>query len=837
MTMVTSMITRMTTTTTRQEAMETAPLMKVRFSFTGLALVGFCSTTNNRIEELELAVEKVQAQIGKRKIPLEVIEDTILDFDWDLRKAVAELCDQYQEPAKKKKPVKTVAVPAASASPAPSPAPTPKPKRKYHITILISYHHLSFFFLFFFFTCNIETQHTHTYTHQSMSKLASLAKKRALQKQLQSESQVDSPLPPADSISLLEKLQTKNEPVHPNQQSPAPSALSKLALRANKGKLQEKSSSALNSLRSRRDIPVSQSTLAGSTPAAPVAKPTPATVAKPRPKQSEPVSIFPEVDYSTPFLKRSRPSSLGLLFVLEDSQPNKRRKKVSIQYSNFLYPLASTPSVTPAFSKPSPDDIVTSAQLQAKFGDDSVSKSLSNLKIADKPLKYNVISEIAKHPDTKNALCFVVIGHVDAGKSTLMGRLLLDCGAVKQHTVDKYERASQQIGKQSFALAWVMDQTEDERSRGITVDVCTTTFETPKTKFTILDAPGHRDFVPNMIDGSSRADVALLVIDAAPNAFESGFFGNGQTREHAIVARSLGIERIVIAVNKMDLQNWDHGRFLAIQDQFTEFLVKLGFKKSNLSFVPCAGLSGENVVKQASNETLLSWYNGLTVLESLESIKLETPDFTKPFRMRIIDVDSVPHTSQVTVTGRIDSGTLQVNEQLLLIPSDKPVSITKIFSYTREGPALEWAKDGDYVELFVSGIDTADDIRHGDILCDKKNPVGYASKFVAKMTIFDTDKPILRGNKLVMHYSGSATEVRISKLVATLDKSGQVAKKKPMVAKGGQSVIVEVEVLEKKVPLERFKDNRDLGRIIFRREGITIGVGIVEELVAEEKKE
>lgn len=674
-----------------------------------------------------------------------------------------------------------------------------------------------------------------------MSKLANLAKKRALQKQQQ-----DQP----DSISLLDRLQAKSteSPPTPSAEQQPKVGLSKLASLAVKSKIDTTSKPALNSLRTRHinsnppkslsDLSASSSS-ARSTPAASI------STSSASPTPHIPIQILPSVDYTTPFRKRLHSTSFGSVLTPIPSKTRIYNKQRLTSHSNFLYPLASSPIIKPAFSKPSPDEIVSNAQSNFKAKENDTMRSFSSLKISEmnKVLKYNVVSEIEKQAATaKPTLCFVVIGHVDAGKSTLMGRLLLDCGAVSQHTIEKYEQAAKQIGKQSFALAWVMDKTQDERNRGITVDVCTSTFETAKTQFTILDAPGHRDFVPNMIDGSSRADAALLVIDSGPNAFESGFFSDGQTREHAIVARSLGIEKLVVAVNKMDTQNWNEARFQVIEDQFGGFLTKLGFKPENVTFVPCAGLSGENVVKKSKNEALTSWYKGTSLLETLENIKLDSVDYSLPFRMRIVEVDSVPHVSQLTVGGRINSGTVQVNQDLLLIPSKKHVTVTKIFSYDRNGKELEWAKAGDYVEFFIqdsalatsNDMDslTMDDIRHGDIICDDKNPVPSTRVFTAKITVFETPKPILRGVRLVMHSCGSATEIRFTKLISILEK-GQVKKNKPMSIKSGQTAMVQVELLDpcKTVPLERFSDNKDLGRIIFRREGSTIAVGIVEELM------
>lgn len=215
----------------------------------------------------------------------------------------------------------------------------------------------------------------------------------------------------------------------------------------------------------------------------------------------------------------------------------------------------------------------------------------------------DVLAEYEKS-DRKNAASFVVIGHVDHGKSTLMGRLLHDLKVVDQRTLDKYRKEANSIGKSSFAFAWVMDSTSEERERGVTVDIAMNHFETDKTRFTILDAPGHRDFIPNMIAGASQADFAVLVIDAGTNSFESGL--KGQTKEHALLVRSMGVQRVVVAVNKMDSAGWSEDRFVEIKQQMTAFLTTAGFQAKNLAFVPCAGLTGENVVAPAPEPA--AWY-------------------------------------------------------------------------------------------------------------------------------------------------------------------------------------------------------------------------------------
>lgn len=215
----------------------------------------------------------------------------------------------------------------------------------------------------------------------------------------------------------------------------------------------------------------------------------------------------------------------------------------------------------------------------------------------------------------KQKLNVVIVGHVDAGKSTLMGHLLCDLNYVSQRTLQKFEHESKKIGKQSFMYAWVLDETDEERSRGITMDVGNSHFETEHKMVTILDAPGHRDFIPNMITGATQADVAILVVDATTGEFESGFESGGQTREHALLVKALGIKQLCVAVNKLDTSNWSKERFDQIVDKLKTFLKQAGYKAAHVTYVPCSGLTGENLVKPITDENLKAWYNGPTIVQ------------------------------------------------------------------------------------------------------------------------------------------------------------------------------------------------------------------------------
>ncbi|KRT86013.1 hypothetical protein AMK59_1643 [Oryctes borbonicus] len=219
--------------------------------------------------------------------------------------------------------------------------------------------------------------------------------------------------------------------------------------------------------------------------------------------------------------------------------------------------------------------------------------------------------------EVRDHLYMVVIGHVDAGKSTLMGHLLYALGQVNQKTMHKYEQESRKLGKQSFMYAWVLDETGEERNRGITMDVGSFQFETKHKTITLLDAPGHKDFIPNMISGAGHADVALMVVDATRGEFETGFDFGGQTREHALLVRSLGITQLAVAINKLDTVSWSQERFSEIKNKLKTFLRQAGFRESDVSFVPCSGLTGQNLIQKPTEKELMAWYSGPCLIEVL----------------------------------------------------------------------------------------------------------------------------------------------------------------------------------------------------------------------------
>jgi elongation factor 1 alpha-like protein len=438
---------------------------------------------------------------------------------------------------------------------------------------------------------------------------------------------------------------------------------------------------------------------------------------------------------------------------------------------------------------------------------------MDGLRISDAPLpksrNLDVLSELEKSKPKKSA-SFVVVGHVDAGKSTMMGRLLLDLKVVDQRTIDKLQKEAKTEGKGSFGLAWVLDQRPEERSRGITMDIATRRFETEHTAFTILDAPGHAEYIYNMIAGASQADFAILVIDASIDAFESGL--KGQTREHSLLIRSMGVSRIIVAVNKLDTVAWSQERFSEIKDQMSGFLSTANFQHKNMAFVPVSGLNGDNLVHR-SPDPAASWYTGPTLVEELENSEPSARALAKPLRMTVFEVYRTMQ-SPVTVSGRIEAGSVQMGDALLVQPSGQKAYVKSILA--NEAP-VDWAVAGQNVVLHLSHIDPIH-VRDGDIICDPAKPVPKADTFKMKALAFD----ILMPMPVEVHRGRLNQAGKIETISALLDKaSGSVVKKNPKIVKPAMVARIVVK-LESQVPLEPGQ------RVVLRSGGQTVAAGLLE---------
>jgi elongation factor 1 alpha-like protein len=394
-----------------------------------------------------------------------------------------------------------------------------------------------------------------------------------------------------------------------------------------------------------------------------------------------------------------------------------------------------------------------------------------------------------------------------------MGRLLYDLNVIDQRSIDKLRKEADTIGKSSFALAWVMDETSEERSRGVTVDIATNYFETEASRFTILDAPGHKDFIPNMISGASQADFPVLVIDAGTNGFESGL--KGQTKEHILIARSMGMQHIIVAVNKMDTIAWSQKRFDEIRKRMTAFLVEASFLEQRITFVPLAGLTGENVIKIVEHPAA-DWYTGGTLLEALERIDIAPRNFTKPLRLSVADVFRGDMRSPLSIAGRIDSGTLQVGDVILALPANQTATIKAI--EVQDQP-VDWAVAGQIPTLHLTDIDPVH-LRQGDIICPPSAPVKLVKAFSSKLLAFEHVLPCpVEVFRSTLNSPGS---IRV--LSAKLNKfTGEVAKKKPRIVRPGEVARIVVQ-LQKELPIEEGM------RVVIRERGRTVGAGLMEHV-------
>lgn len=391
-----------------------------------------------------------------------------------------------------------------------------------------------------------------------------------------------------------------------------------------------------------------------------------------------------------------------------------------------------------------------------------------------------------------------------------MGRLLFDLKVIDERTIEKYKREAGKMGRASFAFAWVLDQGSEERARGVTIDIAANKFETDRTAFTVLDAPGHRDFVPNMIAGASQADFAVLVIDASPGEFEAGL--RGQTKEHALLARSIGISRIIMAVNKMDRTDWSQERFRDIQQQMSAFLATAGFKKENISFVPCSGLEGDYILNRSTHPKA-NWYSGRTLVEELDNTEPRDHALDKPLRMTIDDIFESDGQSGISIAGRIEAGSLQVGDQVMIMSGGEKTFVKNI--RVDEEPS-DWAVAGQNVVLDIAEVEEAK-IKSGDVLCSVASPARSVSSFTAKVLAFEHLTPM----PLSVHRGRLHVPGKITQMVAILDKAdGSVIKKKPKIVQPGSVARVVVD-LEDPAPIED-------GRIILRAGGETVATGLLE---------
>ncbi|EDV96752.1 HBS1-like protein [Drosophila grimshawi] len=427
--------------------------------------------------------------------------------------------------------------------------------------------------------------------------------------------------------------------------------------------------------------------------------------------------------------------------------------------------------------------------------------------------------------EQKSHIHMIVIGHVDAGKSTLMGHMLYDTGNVSQRVMHKHEQESKKLGKQSFMYAWVLDETGEERARGITMDVGQSRIETKSKIVTLLDAPGHKDFIPNMISGATQADVALLVVDATRGEFESGFELGGQTREHAILVRSLGVNQLGVVINKLDTVGWSQERFKEIVHKLKSFLKQAGFKESDVSFTPCSGLTGENLAKAAQEPSLKAWYDGPHLLDVIEHFKVPERSIDRPLRMSVSDIYKGTG-SGFCISGRIETGVMCLNDKVLVGASREQAQVK---SLVMDELTQTSVFAGDQISVTLAGVDISN-VTVGCIICDPQMPIPVTTRFQCRIIVFNVKVPITMGYPVLLHHQSLIEPAVVCKLTASIHKStGEVVKKKPRCLGNNSCALVEVET-SRPICIERYADFKELGRIMLRVAGVTIAAGMVTKI-------
>lgn len=421
----------------------------------------------------------------------------------------------------------------------------------------------------------------------------------------------------------------------------------------------------------------------------------------------------------------------------------------------------------------------------------------------------------------------VVIGHVDSGKSTTTGHLIYKCGGIDPRTIEKFEKEAQEMGKGSFKYAWVLDKLKAERERGITIDIALWKFESPKYYFTIIDAPGHRDFIKNMITGTSQADVAVLIVAAGKGEFEAGISKEGQTREHALLAYTLGVKQMIVAVNKMDTAEYSEDRFNEIKKEVSAYLKKVGYNPAKIQFVPVSGWCGDNMLENSPN---MKWWKGLTLLQALDTVDAPKRPSDRPLRLPLQDVYKIGGIGTVPV-GRVETGIMKPGMVVTFAPGGVT---TEVKSVEMHHEALTEAHPGDNVGFNVKNV-SVKDLRRGYVAGDsKKDPPKVADNFTAQVIILNHPGQIGAGYTPVLDCHTAHIACKFRELLQKIDRrSGKVLEEAPKAIKSGDAAMA-VLVPSKPMCVETFTEYSPLGRFAVRDMKQTVAVGVIKKV---EKKD
>jgi len=418
----------------------------------------------------------------------------------------------------------------------------------------------------------------------------------------------------------------------------------------------------------------------------------------------------------------------------------------------------------------------------------------------------------------------VVVGHVDNGKSTIVGHLLVDMGVIDQRTIDAFAKESESTGKgDTFKYAWVLDSIKDERERGITIDLAFQKFETSKYFYTLIDAPGHRDFIKNMITGASEADVAILVVSTKSGETEAATDPGGQAREHAFLSRTLGVGQMTVALNKMDDSNYSEARYKEVKETVEKMLRLVGYNTTKINFIPVSGWKGDNLVKKSEN---MPWYKGPTLSEALDMFDPPEKPTGKPLRIPIQDVYTITGVGTVPV-GRVETGVLRANEKVIVMPSGVTGEVKSIETHHTQ---MESAEAGDNIGFNLRGVDKKS-IHRGDVIGPVNNPPAVAKEFEAQIIVIHHPTAMAPGYTPVLHAHTAQVAATLSDFIAKIDpKTGGATEDKPKFLKTGDAAIVRIKPV-RPLAIETFKEFPEIGRFALRDMGTTIAAGVVKAII------